>query len=438
MTYPEERGFRVEPEFRQASGSPEVPKREPIEVHYQEHPIPQPALPASQALPSSQALPQTAPLALPAPRAVTAAELDGAFDDPDHGEPGRDRFGVHVLWEVVLLLVGAGLAFLVTNTDGGSLSGVHLRTILAAATVLGLLGLAAGLSLRAGAVNLAIGPQMVLAGLFFAQHEHSGYYGSATGALGLAAACGLGIALVVTLFHVPGWAASLGAYFGILIWCTHLPETATLANRYQVVHEAYYWFGAVAALALIGSILGAIPPIRRGVGRLRPISDPADRRGTSAGVITGLALIGSSLLAGLAGITLTMIVGSMTTGDGLSYTGIGIAIALLGGTSAYGRRGGILGTLAATAVVELAIDNVTLRHWRGGEITVIAVALGIGVLVTRMVEAYGRPRHTPLLDDPTVSWLGRQQGSWADQQALPAGPAETTLFDAAGDRWGAR
>jgi ribose/xylose/arabinose/galactoside ABC-type transport system permease subunit len=424
--YPEERGFRVEPEFRQASGSPEGLPIEPIEVQYQ----PQQTLPQQN---------QPQQLALPAsPRAVTAAELDGAFDDPEHGEPGRDRFGVHALWELVLILAGVGAAFLVVHTHGGSLTGSHLRAVMVAATVIGLLGLAAGISMRTGAVNLAIGPILVLSALLFGQHEHSGFYGAAGFALGAAVISGIVIAVVVTAFHVPGWAASLGAYFGILIWCTHLPATVTLANRYDTVKDGYYWFGGLAVLAILGGLLGALRPIRRGLGRRRPVSDPADRRGTSAVIVTALAIVGSSLLAGVAGIAITMEQGSMSSGDGLTFTGVGVAIALLGGTSAYGRRGGILGTLAATVLVELAIYDVTLRSWTGGEITVIAVALGVGVLVTRLIEAYGRPRHTPVLDDPTMTWLGRQQGSWADQPALRAGVDEATRIDIEDERWGVR
>ena len=38
---------------------------------------------------------------------VPAAVLENVFDDPPHGEPGRDRIGVHVVWES-LLLAGAG------------------------------------------------------------------------------------------------------------------------------------------------------------------------------------------------------------------------------------------------------------------------------------------------------------------------------------------
>ena len=33
-----------------------------------------------------------------------ATALDNVFDDPTHGEPGRDRLGVHVAWELVLLI----------------------------------------------------------------------------------------------------------------------------------------------------------------------------------------------------------------------------------------------------------------------------------------------------------------------------------------------
>ncbi len=54
-------------------------------------------------------------------RPVTAAELDDVFDDPEHGQPGMDRMGVHVLWEILLLvgvvLVGLLLPPLARSAD---------------------------------------------------------------------------------------------------------------------------------------------------------------------------------------------------------------------------------------------------------------------------------------------------------------------------------
>ena len=55
----------------------------------------------------------------PVPRAVTAAELDGVFDDPIHGEPGRDRFAVHVVWEFVLLVSRAPMALQLNRPEHG-------------------------------------------------------------------------------------------------------------------------------------------------------------------------------------------------------------------------------------------------------------------------------------------------------------------------------
>src|SRR5690348_17159845 len=49
-------------------------------------------------------------------RTPSQAQLDDVFDDPDHGDPGRDRMSVHALWEVVLLLGVAALAYLLRNT----------------------------------------------------------------------------------------------------------------------------------------------------------------------------------------------------------------------------------------------------------------------------------------------------------------------------------
>ena len=116
-----EEGFRVEPEFRQASGSPEGYPESDVEA---EDPYAAFATPlAGSPAPST------------VPRAVTAAELDGVFDDPGHGEPGRDRFAVHVAWEIVLLVAAAAMALQLNHSQSGSLSGVNLRTLMVSATI---------------------------------------------------------------------------------------------------------------------------------------------------------------------------------------------------------------------------------------------------------------------------------------------------------------
>jgi len=414
-------GFRVEPEFRQASGSPEGYPESDVEAE-------DPYAPFATPLAAS-------PAPTPVPRAVTAAELDGVFDDPDHGEPGRDRFAVHVAWEIVLLVAAAAMALQLNHSQSGSLSGVNLRSLMVSATIFGLLGLGAGLTMRAGAVNLAIGPIMVVSALYFGAHANKGFYPAAGTALVIALICGLAIALVVSVFHVPGWAASLGALFGIQVWISFLPISSSLTTRYDAAGQGYYWFGGFALLAVIGGALGAVRRIRRSIGRNRPVTDPADRRGTPAAVITGLAIVASALMAGLAGIGTTMQTGSASADDGVLATGVGVGIALLAGTSAFGRRGGIFGTLFATALFALADRYVIVHAWRAGEVVVIAIMFGVGVIVTRLVEAAGRPSRGGGSDGGTT-WLNRQQGSWANQ--LPARSTDPTWVDASDERWGAR
>jgi len=386
-------GLRVEPDYRNPSGTPEG---------YPDELDPITSYPAGTA-------------ALLPSRALTTAELEGAFDDPQHGEPGRDRLGVHLLWEVVLMLGAIGFWFMVYRSQSAAITGTGLHQVLVSASVTGVLALAAGLSLRAGAVNLAVGPIFVLAGLVFADRSHAGFTTAAGIAIGVAAACGLVIGLVVTIFQVPAWAVGLGAMIGIAIWQTKLSPTIALTTAYHPVTQAYYWFGGFAVLAVLGGLFGAVRPIRRGLGRFRPVLDPALRRGAPAAVVTVLALIGSSVLAGAAGIALTMSTGAASGSDGLTASAAAIGIALLGGTSAFGRRGGVFGTFFATCLYTLAVVDLELHAWRGGELIVIAAAIGIGLLITRLVERAGRPSREALADDVSqeLSWLGRQQGSWS-------------------------
>src|SRR5262249_20558174 len=85
-------GFRVEPEYRKASGSPEGYTEEDFDEGY----------PAPPTVPMDTAT---------ARRVVTAAELDGVFDDPEQGALGRDRLLVHFIWEAVLLIGAGAMAF---------------------------------------------------------------------------------------------------------------------------------------------------------------------------------------------------------------------------------------------------------------------------------------------------------------------------------------
>lgn len=378
--------------------------------------------------------------------------LDDVFDDPEHGEPGRDRMAIHAVWELLLLLGVAALGFLVWQDDRGSLRGESLDTLLVTIAGLGLITLGMGLSLRAAAPNLAVGPVAVAAGVFYAKEGNEGVVPT-TGVIVLAAAAlGVALAILVVGFHVPGWAASLGAVFAAVVWLQKQAGTVELSGGYEPRRHALYLVGGFAALAILGALVGSIKTMRRALGRFRPIGDPARRRGGIAASLTAAALIASTVQAAVGGVLLAGLTSSVTPANslfGLRETGLALGAALLGGTSAFGRRGGIFGTLLAVLLVVLFTRYEQVQEWRISSFAIAGGAIVGGLIVTRLVESLGRPR--PADEDGTDDWstaMGSGQpvtpSTWATPRdswssSLPAQPATGRPSDLwSEDRWSSR
>ncbi|MGC3863313.1 ABC transporter permease [Micromonospora chersina] len=327
---------------------------------------------------------------------VPAAVLENVFDDPSHGEPGRDRIAVHVVWEFLLLVGLAALAWLLWRADADALRGGALKTLLVDVAGLGLLALAAGLSLRAAAVNLAIGPVALAAALHFAEQGDRGVREALLPALVVAALGGLALALAVVVLHVPGWAASLAGAAAVIVYIERRTTPVAVQGGYDPRRTALYLFVGFAAVAVLGGLFGAIKPVRRLVGRFRPVADPARRRGAVAATVTALALIASTVLAVLGGVLIAANGdGPVAPASGFDWSVLAIGAVLLGGTSAYGRRGGIFGTLLAVCAVEVFLAWAVTQDWTISRWAVGGATLGAGLLVTRLVETFGRPRPTP-------------------------------------------
>ena len=319
----------------------------------------------------------------------TAGEPDEA---PATYDNGRDRLGIHIGWEIVLLLGVAAVAYLLYRLDPASLRRPALDALLISATVLGLLTLGAGLTLRAGVPNLAVGPIAVAAALQYAENGDRGLVEAALPALVTAALGGLLVGLVVIAFHVPGWAATLAGALGVVVFIQFRLAPVNVQGAYDPSDHAFFLFGAFASAAVVGGALGTIPKVRRMTGRFRPVGDPARRRGLGVSVPVIGALVVSSMLAVVAGVlfaaqsTLPI---SPTTG--MEWTGLAVGLALLAGTSAYGRRGGIFGTLLAVVGMAVFLDYAERRNLDIALFAVAACTLGAGLVITRLVETYGRP-----------------------------------------------
>lgn len=374
---------------------------------------------------------------------VSSAALDDVFDDPAHGEPGRDRMAVHLVWEVLLLLAVVAVAFLLRRQNPDALRGDGLDRLLVAVAALGLLTLGAGLTLRAAAPNLALGPVAIACALHFAENGDNGVVAAMAPATVVVAGLGVALAILVLGLHVPSWAASLGVGLLAVVYIQLRTAPVDVQGGYDPTGHASYLFAGFAALALLGGLLGAIKTVRRTVGRFRPVGDPAWRRGGFASVITALCLIASMVLAAAAGVLLAAGgSGPVVPTAGFEWSGLALGAALLGGTSAFGRRGGVAGTLLA---VVLTILVLRYEDERGLDIALAAVAaatVALGLVVTRLVEAYGRPRSAlePDVDwepepDPASDWTGgraERVDTWSP--SLPAQPVENRGDP--WDRWG--
>ena len=347
-------------------------------------------------------------------------------------DDGRDRLGIHLGWEVVLLLAAASIGFLLWQFDAGTLQRPALDNLLINGAALGLLALGAGLTLRAGVPNLALGPIALAASMQYAEQGDAGLVKAAIPALVMAAGGAVVVGLLIVVLYVPGWAATLVGALGVIVYAQLRLGPIEVQGSYDPTDHAFFLFGGFALLAVLGGALGTITPLRRWLGAMRPTRDPAVRRGAMVVVPVLGALIVSSVFAIGAG----FLMGAQATdpiqpGTGLEWTGIALGLAMLAGTSAFGRRGGIFGTLFAVAGLTLFLDYADRKNFEISLFAIAACVLVGGLIITRLVETYGRPL-LPAGEDwnaaPTTA-----APNWSPD--LPETWATTTTTANRPDRW---
>ncbi|BCJ53643.1 hypothetical protein Asp14428_51180 [Actinoplanes sp. NBRC 14428] len=291
------------------------------------------------------------------------------------------------------------------------------------------------MTLRAGVPNLAVGPIALAASLHFAENGDQGLARALVPALAIAAAGGLVAAVLILVLHVPGWVASLGGALGVIVYDQLRTAPVAVQGTYDPADQAFYLFGGFALLAVLGGALGTVTPIRRMVGRMRPNGDPALRPGGAAALPVIAALVLSSVFAAGAGVLMAAQSNvPIVPGTGLEWTGLAFGVALLAGTSAFGRRGGIFGTLLAVAGLTLFLDYADRRNFDIALFAIGGATIGAGLLVTRLVETYGRPLAPAGVDE---EWNGAAQtgGTWSPDLPETWSPSTSPAHSRSNDQW---
>lgn len=308
------------------------------------------------------------------------------------GESPSDRMAVHVVWEIGLLLLACGVLFALTRSSAGPFAEGSWSGLFAALAPVIMLVSAMAVSLRVGAVNLAVGPVALLAAWMFVDASGSGSAVALAMGLGVAAFVGIVLATLTAWLRVPGWAASGAVGGAIGLWAgsagdpaefmlSELPNTGVLAA-----------LAGAAGLSLFLGLVGAFAGVR---SRLAPIRETpvGERHGRGGLVFVGVLL--STTLAGAAGVvaawTSVSEAGPAGLPDPILLTVLALGAALLGGTSLVGRRGGVCGTVFAATLVLALMWLAEARGWTFDPSWIALGAIVAGFLVTRLVEAMNTP-----------------------------------------------
>ncbi len=348
----------------------------------------------------------------PPPPATPPVAGFGQHHHPRH-EAARDRIWPHLMWEL-LLAVGVAVLFLVYREQGSpGFDSDDYKPVWWWASMLGLLAMGFSLSLRAGVPNLALGALFlggaVLSSMIYREQDWE-VWPSVAGAVAVAAVAGLLLGAVVAVLHVPAWAASLGAGLAVLAWTLNAVTTdAGLALAPVNGPDLFaYWewiFLGIAGVSILGGAIGAISALRSSWG-VPTKADPATRPGAVGVLASLLGLALSSALAAAGGGLLWIGFQAQQSSSAVSefaapgndvldqlFGGVGLivlvlATVLVGGVSAFGRRGGIFGTMLATlAMVLLVVESVVDFDSPYSYFYLIAGALLLGLVLTRVLEA---------------------------------------------------
>ncbi|MCH7229482.1 hypothetical protein L0U85_01190 [Glycomyces sp. L485] len=385
------------------------------------------------------------------PEAQPASTFAADYAEPEatgaDARPRRDRIVFQLIWETILLLLALNALFMVYRRReaifgdefGTALDAADAHLLSMSPLLLGVLAL--GLSLRLGAVNLAA-PAAVFVAAFAPPLSANPWINLAWIAAGAAVAALL-FSLLVLALRVPPWFAGLASAW--LIWAgSPLLDrfSADLEQVRTLQSPGGLWiFLGVAALAVGGGLVGLLPSVRDGFSGVKAMADGTTGRGASPALLLVGGTFLSMLLAGGAGFMMSVFdLRSPDTESSLYFgvysfdgqTAIGFEVfmfiaVLAAGTSLWGRRGGVLGSVLTTVLLWSGLllwgelraptnDESLYTDW--SQILFVGLLL-VALFVSFGLDRLGRPREDGEAGDAEDS----------AEESSPFTPNPPRLFD---------
>jgi fructose transport system permease protein len=297
----------------------------------------------------------------------------------------------------LLALVAAVLAFSLTTDT--FFTADNLSLLLEQSVVVGVLALGQTLVVLAGGIDLANGAIAVLGTIVMARHGET--LGAAAGLLlGLLLCCGLGAASggLVARLRLPPFIVTLGmltvvsATARLYSQSRNYPVRAPLLTVFgEGIHLGSFSVsgGAILMLAAYGLVGYALRQTAWGrhVYATGGNAEAARRMGIRLGrTVTGV-YAGAGLLYGVAA---WAALGRIPNADANAYQNANldsITAVVIGGTSLFGGRGGVLGSLLGTLIVSVLRSGLTQA---GIDALYQDVATGVLVIVAVAVDQASR------------------------------------------------
>jgi fructose transport system permease protein len=336
-------------------------------------------------------------------RPVSSAESSVAsFEETGHSPLKRLQHFLHAnptaIPFIVLLIGVVGFSLVV---GGRFFHPFNMSLILQQVTIIGVVGIAQTLIILTAGIDLSVGAMMVLASVVMGRLAVlSGVPAEIAFGLGLLCGtmCGLVNGLLVTKLKLPPFIVTLGTWsiFGALnLWYSQSEtirqqDIAAVAGFLQLTGTAIQFGGARITF---GSILMIVMAVgvwymlnRTAFGRHIYATGDDEEAARLAGIRTDRTLIAvytiAGLICGIAGWVLIGRIGAVSPQAGGTANLDSITAVVIGGTSLFGGRGSIIGTLIGALIVgvfrnglQLAGVDVLWQEFTVGLLIIIAVSI---------------------------------------------------------------
>lgn len=332
-----------------------------------------------------------------------ATQSVASFEDSGHGPIRKLQGFLHTYPTAIpfiVLLVGV----VIFSIAAGSkfFAPFNLSLVLQQVTIIGVLGIAQTLIILTAGIDLSVGAIMILSSIVMGRLavvagvpvEISFVLGLATGVL-----CGFINGLLVALVKLPPFIVTLGTWsiYGAMIIFISQSETIR-SQDIAAIAPMLQWLGARMALGggailtagsmlmiLIAAVVWYILS-RTAFGRHIYATGDDPEAARLAGINTTATLIGVYTLAGLicaiAGWVTIGRIGAVSPLAGQNANLDAITAVVIGGTSLFGGRGSIIGTLIGALIVgvfrnglALAGVDVLWQEFAVGGLIIVAVTI---------------------------------------------------------------